>query len=115
MTPYIFPGIGHTKTSIINTVAGVYGIPLELIYKKTNKRESSEPRMIFMVFSKPLCRLSDSGVTLPFMMSHCAYHHARKTIGSLWKSNKTVREKVLSVGRNLGLSDEQIVKIVKSK
>ena len=106
ISTYAIPGVSraYTITDIKNEVAFFLKMPVELLDKKTGKREIVEARQIAMFFSRKAVKGSFAVIGDEIGgKEHATVIHACKTVQNLYDTNKKFRGKINTISRNMGI------------
>lgn len=118
--PDVLPGIGYPdKNKILETVCNHYGIPVVALYKRTRERKISEPRMVVMALFKYALGWTNDMIAIEFMLNNASVVHGRKNVRNIFLTNRTARERIDSLLKDLFLFEDErkiiIEKIVEFK
>ena len=91
LNAYAIPGIQRISVEAI--VASIWRIDINLLTKKTRKREVVEARQVLMKYRKEMMKLSLAQAAEPFGKDHATAIHAIKTVNNLLETDSNFRVK----------------------
>lgn len=91
MNAYAIPGI--QRISIEAIVASIWRIDVNLLSKKTRKREVVEARQVLMKYRNENLKMSLAQASKPYGKDHATAIHAIKTVNNLLETDSNFRVK----------------------
>lgn len=91
ISAYIIPGIQRIPIEAI--AASIWRIDVNMLAKKTRKREVVEARQVLMKYRKEMMKLSYSQAAAPYGKDHATALHAVRTVNDLMETDSNFRVK----------------------
>lgn len=86
------------ENKIVLLVCEKFGVTVDVIFKKTRKRESVLPRQVAIVMLLFFTKITHNDIGTYFRMrDHTSVHHARKTIADLIDTDSEELERIAEV------------------
>jgi hypothetical protein len=94
ISPYIAPGITHSKDRILIKIAAIYKLEVKDLYIKTRVTRIVEPRQISIAIMKHACKMANNDLSLEFNQSDSNIVHARKCVMNFYSNDRNFRKRV---------------------
>lgn len=91
ISAYVIPGIQRIPIEAI--AASIWRIDVNMLTKKTRKREVVEARQVLMKYRKETMKMSLSEAAQPYGKDHATVLHAIKTVNNLKETDSNFRVK----------------------
>lgn len=101
ISPYIVPGISHSKDRIIKKIANIYGLDVEDLYKRTRETRIVEPRQIAISILKYACKMDIREISIEFNQTDANIVHARKCVMNFYQTDNKFRKRVNEIMESL--------------
>ena len=93
MNAYTAPGILETQSIINAAAAEVWGVPVELLFTKTRKREILEPRQVIQYYRYIILEQSPTKIGRETNVDESTIFNSAKTIANLLETDQRLNRK----------------------
>lgn len=93
MNAYTAPGILETQSIINAAAAEIWGVPVELLFTRTRKREILEPRQVIQYYRYTILQHSPTKIGRETGVDEATIHNSVKSITNLLSTDKRLNKK----------------------